>query len=78
MNFYQSIYDAFKYLLNLLPDSPFKFLQSYDTSPVGQWLSYINWFIPINDMLVILANWCACILVYYIVQLILRWVRAIE
>lgn len=48
----------FGWLGNLLPDSPFaNYVQVTDQMSLG--LSWLNWLIPINEMLVILALWIA-------------------
>ena len=78
MDFGQAAYDLAEHLLGLLPDSPFKFLSDLSNNPVYDWLGNLNWFIPITDMVVILENWCAAILLYYVIQIGLRWVNAIE
>jgi hypothetical protein len=76
--FSQSIYNVIEGALSFLPDSPFTFLQDYSNSEVGQWLGYVNWFIPVNIFVSIMTAWCAAILVYYVIQIILRWAKAIE
>lgn len=53
----------FGWLSNLLPDSPFaNFAHVTDQMSLG--LSWLNWLIPMNEMLAILAIWitaCAAI-----------------
>lgn len=73
-----AVYNAIEGALSILPDSPFQFLLSYGNSPVGQWLGWLNWFVPIYVFVPILAAWCSCILVYYVIQIILRWAKAIQ
>lgn len=72
------VYNAIEAALSILPDSPFKFLHDYSTSPIGQWLGNINWFIPINSFLAITQVWLSAIIVYYVIQIVLRWAKAIE
>ena len=72
-----AIYDAIEGALSILPDSPFAMLEDYSTSVVGKWLGWVNWFIPINFMVTVFAAWCSAILVYYVIQIILRWAKAI-
>lgn len=63
-------------LLEFLPDSPFQaFLIHFKTIPA---LGYLNYFVPVSEMIVILESWLAAILVFYIYQLVLRWVKLIE
>ena len=59
----------------VLPDSPFKLL---DKSPIGEYIGYINYFVPIDFMIDVLAAWTGCILIYYGYQIFMRWAKAIE
>lgn len=68
-----------KAVLGFLPDSPFKILDSLDpTGQIAEWLGMVNWFIPIYSFVGILEGWLVCIGVYYIYQVVLRWLHAIE
>lgn len=58
-----------------LPDSPF---QSIDKTIIQPYLGYINYFIPIGFMIQVLSAWCACILIYYGYQALMRWAKFIE
>lgn len=59
----------------LLPDSPF---QSIDFGPLEPVLGYINYIIPISDILKITTTWLSAIGLYYLVQIALRWLKVIE
>jgi hypothetical protein len=74
----QGVYNVIEGALSILPDSPFQFLYSYSNSVIGEWLGWLNWFIPVNSFVSILAAWCSAILVWYVIQIILRWAKAIE
>lgn len=74
----QWVYDLAETAMSLLPDSPFQFLQDMSNSPVMEWLGILNWFIPISTFLAILSAWCSSILVYYVIQIAMRWAKAIE
>lgn len=63
-------------LLDLMPKSPIVYLTSNPT--VREYLGYINWFIPIYSILTLLEGWLIAIVVYYVVQIVLRWIKAIE
>jgi len=41
-------------------------------------LGYINFFLPITEMLSILSGWLVAIMAYYIASVALRWARAIS
>ncbi len=62
-------------LMGLLPNSPF---QSIDNTPVAEFLNNINWIIPVAQCLTILVSWGACIGIYYLIQIIMRWVKVIN
>lgn len=76
--FSDGIYDAVAAILSVFPTSPFLLLTTMGNSDVYQWLKYLNWFIPINTFLAILQLWVSGIAVYYVVQIVLRWFKAIE
>lgn len=62
-------------VVDLLPDSPFSFdIPDYVRDIVG----YINFFFPIGTFVEILGAWTACILVWYVASLLMRWIKAIE
>lgn len=65
-------------VLDLLPESPFMFLQDMTNTEVYDWLKMLNWFIPINSFIGILEAWLSGILVYYVYQIVLRWIKVIE
>lgn len=79
-DFIESVNDVFnavfQYILNLLPTSPFSNIEL--PKPVQDLLGYVNYYVPFNDMYFIAASWVACISFYYIYQLILRKISAIN
>lgn len=76
-NFLGDLVDnAINVVLMLLPDSPFVMLTSIPE--VTAVLGFLNWAIPISEMIAILQLWITAISVFYIYQLILRWAKAIE
>lgn len=76
--FTNALYGILETVLSILPNSPFAFIAEYSNSVIGQWLGWLNWFLPVNTFLVILETWLAGILIYYVIQIVLRWVKAIE
>lgn len=58
----------------VLPDSPFKLL---DYTPAAEIMPYVNYFIPVDVILDVMAAWLACISVYYTYSIILRWTKAL-
>lgn len=61
-------------MINILPESPFLIVENIEIP----YLKYLNWVIPVEEMLVILTYWVGAIAIYYIVQVILRWVKVIR
>lgn len=68
--------DKANFLIQFLPTSPFKRAMNL----IGNipYIQEINWFIPIDDMVLILMYWGSAITLYYGYMVILRWVKAIE
>lgn len=63
-------------LFQVLPESPFqKFYKSLGQIPG---LGYLNYFVPVSEMIVILESWLAAIAIFYIYQIALRWIKMIE
>lgn len=62
-------------IFSILPTSPFVIL---DNSVIADYLPYINYFVPLNEVIVILQAWLLAIGSYYIYQIALRWIKAIE
>ncbi len=61
--------------LAFLPDCPFeKYIQATVDNDV---LKYINWFIPVQDFIAIGEAWLVSIGVFYLYQVILRWLKII-
>lgn len=67
---------VFQFILVLLPTSPFSKLVLPE--PIQDMLGYVNYYVPISQMLIIAGSWIGCIAVYYVYQLILRKISAIS
>lgn len=65
-------------VVELFPASPFGVLDELSTSEVYEWLRMVNWFIPIGTFVSILESWLTCVAVYYVYQIVLRWIKVIE
>lgn len=59
-----------------LPDSPFVMISK--NSQITELLSYLNWVIPIDFMISTLELWLVAVGIFYVWQILLRWVKAIE
>lgn len=65
-------------VVELFPASPFAVLDELSNSEVYEWLRMVNWFIPIGTFVSILEGWLVCVAVYYVYQIVLRWIKVIE
>lgn len=63
-------------ILSILPTSPIVYLQSDST--VSLYLGYVNYFIPVYLWISILESWLVAIGIYYVVRVILRWLKMSE
>ena len=62
-------------VLSLLPQSPFRtFINSFDAPEA---LSWLNWFVPVGQIMSILALWLTAISLFYLYSVILRWVKIV-
>lgn len=79
ISFLNYVIDVFASLINfifsLLPGSPFS---SVSLSPISKWLGYLNYLLPITEIIAILSLWGTCIGVYYLYQIVLRWVKVVD
>lgn len=73
--FIDNISNLLNLVLMLLPDSPFSNL---DFSVFAPFIGLINWFIPINQMVIFLATWGTAVMIYYIYSVAMRFVNAID
>lgn len=65
-------------VIELFPASPFTILDELSSSDVYEWLRMVNWFIPIGTFVSILEAWLSGVAIYYIYQIVLRWIKVIE
>ena len=55
---------------NFLPDSPFKsYLNGGVLSALQPYMKYINWFLPVEEIICILEVWVVCIAQYFFWEL---------
>ena len=64
------------FLTDLLPRSPFRRAINLITSI--PYMEYIAWFLPLQEVVLILMWWGSAITIYYAYMIILRWVKAID
>lgn len=76
MDEYNSLWEKFgEGLMEVLPTSPFReFLDEFSNLP---FLGYLNWFVPVRGILIVLVAWCGAIGVFYLYSIVLRWLKVI-
>lgn len=63
-------------ITNILPLSPFtNFINSIQNLPFLGWL---NWFVPVKQLCEIFGLWLGAVAVFYLYQIVLRWVKVIQ
>lgn len=63
-------------VLTLLPSSPFQgFVYLTNNLP---FLSYLNWFLPISEIIVIIEGWLVVVASYYTILFILNYVGILK
>ena len=63
------------FVLAFLPDSPFTTVaESISNVP---YLQYLNWFFPVTECIAVFEVWLTAVLVYYVYQAIMRWIKVI-
>jgi len=67
--------EVLSFIFAILPSSPFAFISN---SPISSFLGTINYFIPVSEMILISESWLLCVGSFYLYQIVLRWVKAIE
>ena len=70
------INDKAEFLVTFLPFSPFKRIIDH----IGNipYIEYIGWFVPIDEIILLLMYWTTAIGVYYAYSIALRWIKAID
>lgn len=64
-----------QYLMEVLPTSPFQqFIQALPQSKGFNWL---NWLVPVHDILVVLGVYLVAVGLFYLYSIIMRWVKVI-
>lgn len=72
----QFVNEKASFLINFLPISPFRRIIDH----IGNipYIEYIGWFVPIDEIILLLMYWTTAIGVYYAYSIALRWIKAID
>lgn len=76
LDFLNELWNSFSsLLLSVLPTSPFvQFLDEIGDIPYLHWL---NWFIPVDDFIVIGVAFLGAVTIFYLYMIIARWLKVI-
>lgn len=76
MDLFKWVKGSLQELVNMLPLSPFhEHIQNFADS---EWIAYFNWFVPVKELMIITGGWITCIAVFYLMSVLLRWIKAIS
>lgn len=64
------------FLVEFLPRSPFR--RAINLISQIPYMEYIAWFLPLQEVILILMWWGSAITLYYAYMIILRWIKAID
>ena len=70
------IEDKAYFLCQFLPLSPFR--RIIDRIGDIPYIDTISWFVPIDEIILLLMYWTTAIAVYYGYMIALRWIKAID
>lgn len=65
-----------EFLVGFLPRSPFRSI--IDRLGEIPYIDTISWFIPIDEIILLLMYWTTAIGLFYIYMIVLRWVKAVN
>lgn len=77
MDILQNIFKPFvEFLKSVLPLSPFRqFLSRFASIPHLDWL---NWFVPVREILAVMSAWLVAVGLFYLYSVIMRWIKVID
>ena len=59
-----------------LPLSPFtQFIDQFSNLPA---LGYLNWFFPVKECITVMEAYLVAVGIYYLYQMIMRWIKVIQ
>lgn len=76
MDILVSLWEAFaETIQKVLPTSPFQqFIKYFESLP---YLSWLNWFFPVGDCLVVMLAWLGAVGLFYLYSIVMRWLKVI-
>lgn len=76
----ETIFNGIEYVINFLNNlDPFPaIIQAIETSEISTWLSWANYWLDLDYLISLLELLLIALLVWYGVQVLLRWLKVIE
>lgn len=65
-----------QFLCGFLPRSPFR--NVIDKMGNIPYIDAISWFVPIDEIILLLMYWTTAIGLFYVYMIVLRWVKALD
>lgn len=77
MDWIKELFDEFGSVLeSILPNDPFlPFINRLEALP---WMPYLNWFVPVRELLQIFGLWLGSLGIWISISVILRWLKVVE
>ena len=77
MDFLDGLWNGlYETISKVLPSSPFQpYIKEFANLP---FLNYLNWFVPVKDILIVMATYLTAVGLYYVYSIVLRWIKALE
>lgn len=72
----EGIASVISYLFSFLPDNPFSDFSV--PSEVSEVLGYVNWFLPVKQIILVIGLWLSAIIVIIISKLVLNFFQVIK
>lgn len=71
-----NLFDNFANALKtVLPTSPFReFLDDFASI---EFLGYLNWFVPVGDILKVMGVWLGAVALFQVYGIVMRWLKVI-
>lgn len=63
-------------VIQLFPLSPFRGIIDQITSL--PYLGWLNWFMPVSEIITVVNLWIAAIVAYYLYMVVARWIKLVS
>lgn len=79
LDWLNSLVDKFLNMLySVLPASPLSgFISKVSGSIPRLYIAYLNWFVPVKEILIVFAAFLSSLALYYIYSVVMRWIKLI-